>query len=79
MKVKTQQEIDEYVEAVRNSDEAINEDNIIYTNPHFKDKQFYSIFYALYSFLIKIKYLAFIENSGKQSKKKEKFLDGLPA
>ena len=36
--VKTQQEIDEYVEAVRNSDEAINRDNIIYTNPHFKDK-----------------------------------------
>ena len=35
---KTQQEIDEYVEAVKNSDETMNKDNIIYTNPHFKDK-----------------------------------------
>ena len=35
---KTQQEIEDYVTAVKNSDEAMNKDNIIYTNPHFKDK-----------------------------------------
>ena len=35
---KTQQEIEEYVEAVKNSNETMNKDNIIYTNPHFKDK-----------------------------------------
>ena len=35
---KTQQEIEDYVEAVKSSDETMNKDNIIYTNPHFKDK-----------------------------------------
>ena len=35
---KTQREIDEYVESVRSSDINASNDNIIYTNPHFKDK-----------------------------------------
>ena len=35
---KTEQEIEDYVTAVKNSDETMNKDNIIYTNPHFKDK-----------------------------------------
>ena len=35
---KTEQEVEDYVSAVKNSDEVVNKDNIIYTNPHFKDK-----------------------------------------
>lgn len=41
---KTQREIDEYVESVRSSDINASNDNIIYTNPHFKGKQFQAFF-----------------------------------
>ena len=36
---KMQKEVDDYVEAVRNNPEADSKDNIIYTNPHFKDRK----------------------------------------
>ena len=36
---KTQKEVDEYVETVRNNEDPTSKDNIIYTNPHFKDKK----------------------------------------
>ena len=36
---KMQKEVDDYVEAVKNNAEADNKDNIIYTNPHFKDRK----------------------------------------
>ena len=36
---KTQKEVDEYVETVRNKEDPTSKDNIIYTNPHFKDKK----------------------------------------
>ena len=36
---KMQKDVDEYVETVRNNEDAVNQDNIIYTNPHFKDKK----------------------------------------
>ena len=35
----TQKEVDSYVETIRNAEEPLSEDNIIYTNPHLKDKK----------------------------------------
>lgn len=34
-----QKDVDTYVESVKNNQEPLNDDSIIYTNPHFKDKK----------------------------------------
>ena len=34
-----QKDVDTYVESVKNNQDALNDDSIIYTNPHFKDKK----------------------------------------